>query len=177
MSRTTVCRARTEQDWAAAGRLLTEHRRWMSTAICSDVTTTQPASEVEFTDPARFYRPPEGALILARAGRGAAGIRSAAGIVGVHRMGGPSAELKRMYLRPWARGRGLGRALLDEVVAAAIDLGFDGLLLQAHAGAMPVALHLYRQYGFVPTASFHDLGVEDVVTLGLDLTQLARAVS
>lgn len=171
MSRTTVCRARTEQDWAAAGQLLTEHRRWMSTAIGSDVTATQPASEVEFTDPARFYRPPEGALILAREGRGAAGI------VGVHRMGGSSAELKRMYLCPWARGRGLGRALLDEAVAAAIDLGFDELLLQTHAGAMPVALHLYRQYGFVPTASFHDLGVEDVVTLGLDLTQLARAVS
>ncbi|MDN5861295.1 MAG: hypothetical protein L0H84_22055 [Pseudonocardia sp.] len=78
--RTTVCRARTEQDWAAAGQLLTEHRRWMSTAIGSDVTTTQPASEVEFTDPARFYRPPEGALILARTGRGTAGIGSSHGV-------------------------------------------------------------------------------------------------
>ncbi|MBW0093390.1 GNAT family N-acetyltransferase [Pseudonocardia sp. KRD-184] len=167
---TTVCRARTDQDWAAAGHLLAEHRRWVSAAVGSDVTATQPAAEVEFAEPARFYRPPEGALILARAGR------AAAGIVGVHRLGGSCAELKRMYLRPWARGRGLGRALLDEAVAVAIDLGYEEMLLQTHAGAMPVAHHLYRQHGFVPTTSFHDLGVESVVTLGLDLT-LARAVS
>jgi GNAT superfamily N-acetyltransferase len=132
-------------------------------AVGADVTAAQPTAGAEFTDPARFYRPPDAALVLARvAGR-------PAGIVGVHRLTRTAAELKRMYLRQAARGRGLGRALLAEAVAAATDLGFDELLLQTHPGAMPAAHDLYRGYGFLPARPYHDLGVAGVVTLGLDL--------
>ncbi|MDN5858135.1 MAG: hypothetical protein L0H84_05880, partial [Pseudonocardia sp.] len=43
MSRTTGCRARTEQDRAApVGHLLTEQRRWVSTVVGSDVIIAQP---------------------------------------------------------------------------------------------------------------------------------------
>lgn len=163
MSARTVQRARTTADWAAAALLLDEHRRWVATAVGADVTAAQPTAGAEFTDPARFYRPPHAALVLARvAGR-------PAGMVGVHRLTCTAAELKRMYLRPWARGRGLGHALLAEAVAAATELGFDALLLQTHPGAMPAAHHLYRGYGFLPAEPYHDLGVPGVVTLGLDL--------
>jgi GNAT superfamily N-acetyltransferase len=158
-----VHRARTTADWTAAALLLDEYRRWVAEAIGADVTATQPAARDEFTDPARFYRPPDAALVLARVGE------RPAGVVGVHRLTRSAAELKRMYLRPWARGRGLSRALLVEAVAAADDLGFDELLLQTHPGAMPVAHRLYREYGFRPAESFHDLGVPGVLTLGLDL--------
>lgn len=163
MSASTVSRARTAADWTAAAGLLAEHRRWVAAAVGADVTATQEAAGGEFADPACFYRHPDAALVLARvAGH-------PAGMVGVHRLTGSAAELKRMYLRPWARGRGLGRALLGEAVAVAVDLGFGDLLLQTHPDAMPAAHHLYRGHGFVPAEPFHDLGVPGVVTLGLDL--------
>lgn len=161
----TSCRASTADDWSAVEALLAEHRRWL-TGVVGDVTAAQPASDGEFADPSSFYRPPEATMVLTRVGR------RAAGIVGVHRLNGSTAELKRMYLRPWGRGLGLGRALLAEAVTAAVDLGFGELRLQTHPGAMPVAHRLYRASGFTPVAAYHDLGVEGVETLGLDLTGL-----
>jgi GNAT superfamily N-acetyltransferase len=59
------------------------------------------------------------------------------------------AEIKRMYLRPAARGRGLGRQLLDALLAAARQEGYREARLDTD-GLMPAAPHIYRAAGFVP---------------------------
>lgn len=148
-------------DWAAAARLLAEHRRWVADALDLDLTAAHPDADVEFTDPANFYRPPHGVLVMAKAGW------RPVGVVGVHRYAGEVGELKRMYVSPAGRGRGAGRALLAAAVAAAADLGLAELWLQTEPEAMSVAYRLYREAGFVDIPPYHDLGVPGVATLGM----------
>jgi putative acetyltransferase len=158
-----LSRATTRHDWAAAARLLAEHRRWVAETLDLDLTAAQPAAGGEFTDPASFYRPPDGVLIVATTGP------HPIGIVGIHRYAGTVGELKRMYVRPAGRGRGVGRALVAAALAAAADLGFTELWLQTEPATMATANRLYRHAGFVDIPPYHDLGVGGVATLGLRL--------
>ena len=56
-------------------------------------------------------------------------------------------EIRRMYVAPEARGRGLGRAVLGALEAAARALGYEALRLETGTG-QPEALGLYTSAGF-----------------------------
>jgi GNAT superfamily N-acetyltransferase len=63
------------------------------------------------------------------------------------------AEIKRMYLRPEVRGRGLGRQLLDALLSTARQGGYREARLDTD-GLVPAAYHLYRSAGFTPCAPY-----------------------
>jgi GNAT superfamily N-acetyltransferase len=83
------------------------------------------------------YAPPRGALLLAR-GEGCVGLRP---------IDERTCELKRLYVRPQARGTGLGRRLAEAVVAEARRLGYTRMRLDTVPG-MDAAQSLYEQLGF-----------------------------
>jgi len=58
-----------------------------------------------------------------------------------------SGEVKRMYVRPQARKRGLGRALLDKLLEEACLIGYTMVRLDS-AMFMQEAHQLYRNMGF-----------------------------
>jgi GNAT superfamily N-acetyltransferase len=87
------------------------------------------------------YGPPGGRLLLAHAGD------AAAGCVGLRRLDAASAEMKRLYVRPPWRGRGLGRGLAEAAIGAARELGCSRMLLDSLPG-MRAAIALYRTLGF-----------------------------
>lgn len=60
------------------------------------------------------------------------------------------AEIKRMYVRPSARGLGVGRAILRRLIDDARGLGYKTIDLDS-APFMHEAHALYRSFGFVPT--------------------------
>lgn len=164
----TVTPAGTQADWRAAATLMSEHVAWMAAAFEVDVTHYQADSAHELSDPEVYYRVPCGAMLLARVeGR-------SAGLVGVHGLGGahavvPRAELKRMFVRPEARGLGLGRTLLDAALDAAAGLGYAEVWLQTQPRVMASAHRLYVEAGFAPAEHLRDLGVDGVATLRLPL--------
>jgi GNAT superfamily N-acetyltransferase len=71
----------------------------------------------------------------------------------IRRLADGSAELKRMYVAPAARGRGIGRALLDALTREARALGIVRLVLETGV-RQPEAVALYTRAGFVPIAPF-----------------------
>jgi GNAT superfamily N-acetyltransferase len=67
--------------------------------------------------------------------------------------GSRPAEIKRMYVTPRARGRGLARALLADLERSARAAGCDVMVLESGL-AQPEALALYRSAGYDDIAPF-----------------------
>jgi GNAT superfamily N-acetyltransferase len=63
------------------------------------------------------------------------------------------AEIKRMYVSPAARGRGVGFRLLDALETEARALGADRVLLET-GPRQPEAIALYSRAGYVETGAF-----------------------
>jgi GNAT superfamily N-acetyltransferase/2'-5' RNA ligase len=84
---------------------------------------------------------PEGVLLLALAD----GIPVGCGALRVFEPG--VGEIKRMYVRPTARGRGVGSQLLTALLAQAAAMGFGRVRLDT-APELTEALALYRRFGF-----------------------------
>jgi GNAT superfamily N-acetyltransferase len=64
------------------------------------------------------------------------------------------AEIKRMYVKPAARGRGLGRRLLDELEEAARSLGYARIRLDTGA-RQPHAQAMYERAGYHPIGNYN----------------------
>jgi GNAT superfamily N-acetyltransferase len=91
----------------------------------------------ELADLPGAYAAPRGALLLARG----------AGCVGLRPLDETTCEMKRLYVRPSARGTGLGRRLADAVIAEARRLGYAHMRLDTVPG-MDSAQFLYERLGF-----------------------------
>lgn len=88
------------------------------------------------------YAGPEGALLLARDPAGAP-----LGCVALRPLHSETCEMKRLFLVPETRGMGLGRALVEAIVAAARDRGYRELRLDT-LPSMTSAIALYEGLGF-----------------------------
>lgn len=96
------------------------------------------------------YAPPQGALLLARDEAGAA-----IGCVAMRPFEAGICELKRLYVAPSGRNRGLGRALAEAILHAAIAAGYREARLDT-LPSMASALALYGALGFEPTERYYD---------------------
>lgn len=87
--------------------------------------------------------------------------------------GAGKAELKRMYVAPPARGRGLARAILAELERTAYSAGFDQLILET-GSRQPEAIALYMSSGYVEVPRFGAYACEpDALHLGKMLSDTA----
>jgi len=78
------------------------------------------------------------------------------------------AEMKRLYVRPQYRGQGIGRKLVDAIVQAAIDRGYQAIRLDT-LPELEAAIALYRKLGFQEIAPYNDNPVPGVLYLELVL--------
>lgn len=109
------------------------------------------------------YAPPLGALLLAEQDGQAFGIGA------MRPLPDGSAEMKRMYVRPAARGLGGGRALAAALIAAAYAGGYRCMRLDTQRD-FTAAVALYRSLGFIETARYNDNPLPGALFMALDLT-------
>ena len=101
------------------------------------------AGDIGPTREAWMFEPPDGVFLVSRSkGR-------AVGCGGICRFDDTRAELKRMYVVPAERGRGLGRGLLEGLEAEARRLGYAGIVLET-GELQPESLGLYASAGYQP---------------------------
>jgi GNAT superfamily N-acetyltransferase len=148
--------AATPEDFAVARVLFQEYAAQLGIDLCFQ------GFDAELGQLASMYAPPAGILILARrAGQpiGCGAVRPlSAGIC----------EMKRLFLRPEARGTGLGRALAERLVLEARRLGYARMVLDTLVD-MRAARGLYGSLGFRETAPYYDNPLAGAVYLELDL--------
>jgi putative acetyltransferase len=95
------------------------------------------------------------------------------GTVGLFPVDDTTCELRKMYFIPEIRGIGLGRQVLERMIATARDLGFTRMQLETVA-VLEAAVHLYKRAGFVPIKTEH-VSARCDQAYGLDLTSWSAA--
>jgi ribosomal protein S18 acetylase RimI-like enzyme len=117
------------------------------------------------------YAPPRGRLFLALADESLSGPpeRRAVGCVALKPLDLETCEMKRLYVPPAHRGRGLGRLLAERALAEARSIGYRRLRLDT-ISTMKEALGLYRSLGFLPIPPYRYNPIPGAVYLELDLT-------
>lgn len=94
------------------------------------------------------YSPPEGRLLLANLAN------ELAGCVAMHKLQAEICEMKRLYVRPKFRGKGLGRMLAIAIIAEARNIGYKRMRLDTVEPVMKNAVALYRRLGFHEIAPY-----------------------
>ncbi len=108
------------------------------------------------------YAAPEGRLLLAWRGD------AVVGCAALRRVDARTCEMKRVYVRPAARGEQLGRRLVERIIDEARGAGYARICLDV-LPEFTAAQRLYASLGFSPAPPVSFNPVPGTQFLGLDL--------
>ena len=109
------------------------------------------------------YAPPAGRLLLAQHDG------NLAGCAALHKLDPGICEMKRLYLRPQFRGKGLGRALAQHIIAEARQIGYLRMRLDTVEPIMKDAVAMYRNTGFKEIAPYRANPIAGAMYMELQL--------
>ncbi len=93
---------------------------------------------------------------------------TAAGTIALRRLNDRAGEVKRLYLRPQFRARGLGRYLVETVIETARAIGYETLYADT-LPSMRDALSLYQRMGFANVEAYSPDPTPGAIFLKLQL--------
>lgn len=126
--------------------------RALERACSDDIMRRYGSDEPEEELDAAPFDPPTGAFVVAFL-EVDGGDSMPVGCAGIRRLDDTTCELKRMYVDPDARGRGIARSLLERLEDEAVALGYTTLWLETGT-EQPEAIALYESHGYEPIAGF-----------------------
>jgi putative acetyltransferase len=151
--------AKSPQEIEEARRLFREYEAYLNVDLCFQ------QFEEELAGLPGKYTFPSGALFLAM------DENKSMGCGGLRRLGSiedRTCEMKRLYVRPEARGAGVGRQLTLRLIQEGSRLGYTTMLLDT-LDRLEAAIHLYESLGFIRRAPYYDNPLPGVVYLKLAL--------
>ena len=152
-----VIQAETSTQIAQARELFLEYAQSLGFSLCFQ------NFDKELAELPGDYAPPEGRLLLAEyEGK-------VAGCVALHGLGDNICEMKRLYLRPEFRGKRLGRALAECVIAEARRIGYHRMRLDTVEPLMGDAVAMYRKMGFKEIPPYRPNPIAGAIYMELEL--------
>jgi putative acetyltransferase len=137
-----VTQAETPSQIAQARELFLEYAQSLGFSLCFQ------NFDKELAALPGDYAPPAGRLLLAEFEG------QLAGCAALHPLEPGICEMKRLYLRPNFRGKSLGRALADRIIAEARQIGYQRMRLDTVEPVMKDAVAMYRKIGFREIAPY-----------------------
>lgn len=148
-----------DEEVQQARQLFEEYAAWLGFNLCFQ------NFDKELAELPGDYAPPNGCLLLAVEND------QVAGCVALRKIGEGIAEMKRLYVRPEFRGKGLGRTMTETIIESARDLGYQRLRLDTLPGKMDQAIAMYRSLGFKDIERYYNNPYEAAAFMELMLDQ------
>jgi GNAT superfamily N-acetyltransferase len=142
--------ARTPARIETARGLFREYEQGLGVSLCFQ------RFEEEVAGLPGAYAPPTGALLIAVADG------APVGCVALRRLGDGACEMKRLFVRPERRGRGVGRALAGAAIEEARRLGYRVMRLDT-LQRLNEATALYDSLGFQRIPPYNDAPLPDII--------------
>ncbi|HEY5911848.1 MAG TPA: GNAT family N-acetyltransferase [Verrucomicrobiae bacterium] len=152
----TICQASTPEQIALARALFKEYAQWLSVDLCFQ------GFAAELAGLPGAYGPPRGRLRLGLAGS------DASGCVALRPLGDDVCEMKRLFVRPGFRGRGVGKLLAERIVDEGRAIGYRTMKLDT-LPSMQAAIRLYETAGFVRCAPYYETPLAQTIFMELQL--------
>ena len=152
-----LIQASSTEEVQQAKLLFEEYASWVEISLCFQ------NFDQEVANLPGDYAPPSGRLFLAIEDE------KVMGCVALRKIGEGIGEMKRLYVRPEFRGRGLGRTLTEKLIAEAKQIGYTSLRLDTLPGKMDQAIAMYRALGFKEIAPYYRNPVEGATFMELVL--------
>lgn len=156
----TIVQAENPSQVTMARELIEEYAAWLEFKLCFQ------GFEEEMRSLPGKYAPPAGRLLLALWDGKPAGVIALrpleeAGLC----------EMKRLYVRPEFRGNHIGRALAQQIIREAAEIGYSRMRLDTIIGKMDAAIAMYREVGFTDADPYYQTPVGHTLFMELALTR------
>lgn len=142
----------------AAKMLFRDYEKWLNVSLCF-----QGFEEEVNTLPGK-YAPPEGRLYIVRQND------KYTGTIALRKIEEGICEMKRLYLSPDSRGKGIGNELVSLIINDAIKIGYKKMRLDTIKEKMPKAVGIYKKYGFKEIEPYYHNPNPHTLFMELDLT-------
>ena len=154
-----ILQARTPHEMDEVRRLFREYEVYLNVDLCFQ------QFEAELANLPGRYAPPSGILLLAKDRQKAVGCGALRRLDTIQDR---TCEMKRLYVKPEGRGRGIGKQIARRLIQEGVRLGYSAMLLDT-LDRLDGAIHLYESLGFVRTDPYYDNPLPDVVYWKLNL--------
>ena len=154
-----LIQAKSDEEVRQARLLFEEYAAWLGFNLCFQ------NFDKELSELPGDYAPPDGCLFLALEND------QVAGCVALRKIDEGIGEMKRLYVRPEFRGKGLGHTLTETIIEAARDLGYERLRLDTLPGKMDQAIAMYRSLGFKDIERYYNNPYETAAFMELILSK------
>ena len=151
-----IIHAQSDDHLLATRQLFLEYADWLGVDLCFQ------EFQQELDGLPGEYAPPEGRLLLAVLDGWAVGC------VALRRLERGVCEMKRLYVQPAHRGKGLGRNLAEAIIQEARSIGYARMRLDSLT-SLKEAAGLYQTLGFTEIPPYRYNPLPEAVFMELEL--------
>lgn len=152
-----IVQVETAEQIEEARKLFREYEAWLGLKLCF-----QNFDEEVAALPGK-YALPEGRLFLALADK------QLAGCIALRKLEEGVCEMKRLFVKEDFRGMGLGKLLIEKLIAEARLSGYNKMRLDTYPPKMAKAVKIYQSYGFREVPSYYHNPYGETLFMELDL--------